>query len=482
MVRALAIDVGSSSVRTALVDHRGVVSHAHQRRLTVSTPAPGEVELDPLEIATTALSLAEQSLAEGGPCDAVGITNQRATTIVFDPATGRAVGPALSWQDLRTVVDCLVLQGEGLRLAPNQTATKARWLLQRASASREGLRVATIETWIAWHLSQGSVFVTDRSNASVTGLVERTVLSWEQSVLERLGLDETMLARLVDTIGEVGVASALVGSPPITALVGDQPASLFGQSRVRDGAKVTLGTGAILDVVHGDVAPSSMNRLSSGCYPTVVRSRDDVVTWGVEGIVLSAGVCVEWLVDLGLITSPRDSEGLASSVPTSDGVVFVPALSGLGTPYWDFGARGAFFGLTRGSTGAHLARAVLEGVAERCADVVDAAEREVGSPFADLRLDGGMSANRLVAGLLADFTGRAVAISSEREATTLGAGLMALVGADHLSLDDVEHLWTPAEIVDPSISDDQRASLRATWSKDVERAEATIPEFSAISF
>ena len=169
-------------------------------------------------------------------------------------------------------------------------------------------------------------------------------------------------------------------------------------------------------------------------------------------------------------------------MPTSDGVVFVPALSGLGTPYWDFGARGAFFGLTRGSTGAHLVRAVLEGVAQRGADVVDAAEREVGSPFADLRLDGGMSANRLVAGLLADFSGRAVAISSEREATTRGAGLMALVGADHLSLDDVEHLWTPAEIVDPSISDDQRASLRATWSKDVERAEATIPEFSAISF
>ncbi len=482
MVRALAIDVGSSSVRTALVDERGAVTHAHRHRLTVATPAPGEVELDPLELATTARALAERTLADGGPCDAVGVTNQRATTIVFDPTTGVAVGPAVSWQDLRTVVDCLVLQGEGLRLAPNQTATKARWLLQRAATPHDKLRVATIDTWIAWHLSGGSIFVTDRSNASVTGLVERDVLSWDQSVLAKLGLRDSMLARLVDTIGDVGAARALKGSPPITALVGDQPASLFGQSRVHGGAKITLGTGAMLDVVHGEAAPASMNRLASGCYPTVVRSRDSAVTWGVEGIVLSAGSCVEWLVDLGVIATPGESEALAATAATSDGVVFVPALFGLGTPWWDFGARGAFFGLTRGSNVAHLVRAVLEGVAHRCADLVDAAEREVGSEFADVRLDGGMSANRLVAQRLADFSGRAVAVSSEREATTRGAGLMALVGAGHLRLDDVEGLWKPAEVMEPSLGEDERTSLRAGWAKDVERAARTIPELSAISF
>ena len=482
MVKALAIDVGSTTIRTALVDEAGQVSPVHQQRLTVRSPSPGEVELDPAEIARLSLELAEVTLNEGGRCDVVGITNQRATTIVFDPTTSQAVGPALGWQDLRTVLDCLVLQSNGVRLAPNQSATKIKWLVDQSGRAPRDLRFATIETWIAWHLTQGSTFATDRSNASVNGLVNRTVDGWDERVLSLLDLDEVMLAGLVDTMGTFGTASALSGSPPITALVGDQPASLFGQSCVRSGAKITFGTGAMLDMIHGNEPPETLNRFASGCYPTVVRSHDDAVTWGVEGIILSAGSCVEWLVELGLLSDPRESEAVARSVTSSDGVSFVPAFSGLATPQWDFGARGAFFGLTRGSSRAHLVRSVLEGVAQRGADLIDAAEDEINTSLPELRVDGGMSANRFFVQRLADFSGRAVAVSSEREATTRGAGLMALVAAGHLTLDDVEGLWSPGYVATPSLSDDERGSARHSWRSSIERAERTIPELSGISF
>ena len=482
MVRALSIDVGSSSLRTAIVDERGVVSHVHQRPLRVHSPHPGEVELDATEIASIALELSRATLADSGGCDAVGITNQRATTVVFDPTSSLPVGPALSWQDLRTVFDCLSLQGQGIHLAPNQSATKIKWLIESSRLSPHELRFATLETWLAWHLSEGETFVSDRSNASVSGLVDTSLGGWDSAVLDALGIDAAMLPSLVDTMGSFGQARALEGSPPLVALVGDQPASLFGQSCIESGAKITFGTGAMLDMVHGISGPPSMRRFSSGCYPTVLRSRNGEVTWGVEGIVFSAGSCVQWLCDLGLIEKVEHSDALASSVESSDGVEFVPAFSGLGTPRWDFGARGGFFGLTRGSSAAHLVRAVLEGVAQRGADLLDAAESEVGSRLEEVRLDGGMSANRFFVQRLADFSGHSVAVSSEREATTRGAGLMALVSAGHLTLSDVEALWSPGFVATPSIHSSAREESRAHWLTTVERAAGTIPELSAISF
>lgn len=483
MVRALAIDVGTSSVRTALVDRGGAVTHIRQRALTVTTPHPGEVELDAREIGRLVIELATQTLRDGGPCDVVGITNQRATTIVFDPQTGQPVGPAIGWQDLRTVLDCLVLQGDGLRLAPNQSATKARWLIQHSGRSPRALRFATIETWVAWLLTEGGAHVTDRSNAAVTGLVTLDINAWDPGVLAQLELDRVMMPSIVDTMGEHGLATALPGSPPITALIGDQPASLFGQSCIREGVKITFGTGAMLDMVRDDAGPRELSRFASGCFPVVVRSRDHRMTWGIEGIVLGAGSCIDWLRDdLGLIRNASECELLATSVSSSEGVAFVPALSGLGTPYWDFGARGGFFGLTRGSTKAHLVRAVLEGVAQRGADLVDAARDETGTFIATLRVDGGMTANHFFVQRLADFSGCRVAISSELEATTRGAGLMALVSAGHLTLEDVEALWAPAVELDPTIDDHQRAALRAQWRATVARAEQTIPELSAVAF
>ncbi len=323
-MRALALDIGSSSVRTAVVDETGTVSHVHQHPLSVRSPAPGEVELDPLEIANVALELAAATLRDAGPCEVLGITNQRATTIVFDAHSGEPVGPALSWQDLRTVIDCLVLQERGLRLAPNQSATKAKWLVEQSGRSPDELRFATIETWVAWHASRGATYVSDHSNASVSGLVEVSLDGWDLPTLDILGVSALGLPQLVSTAGSYGEACALSGSPTITALMGDQPASLFGQSCVRSGAKITFGTGAMLDMVHRTSAPRALTRFPSGCYPTVVRSEAGRITWGVEGIILSAGSCVEWLKDLGLLDSIDDSEVLASSVATHRGRLVHP--------------------------------------------------------------------------------------------------------------------------------------------------------------
>lgn len=483
MVRALAIDVGTTSVRTAIVDESGTLSHVHQQGLSVATPNPGEVELDATEIAQVALNLARRTLADGGECEVVGITNQRATTIVFDPATGVPVGPALGWQDLRTVIDCLILQGEGLRLAPNQSASKVQWLVKQSGRPAGELRFATIETWIAWHLTEGRELVTDRSNAGVNGLVTLGVDAWDEHAVDVLGLDLAMMPRIVDTMGSHGVASVLTGSPTITALIGDQPASLFGQCCISKGAKITFGTGAMLDMVRGGVAPTVMNRFPSGCFPIVARSRDGDITWGIEAIALAAGACIEWLRDdLEFISEPSETEALASSVATSDGVWFVPALSGLGTPQWDFGARAGFFGLTRGSKKAHMVRAVLEGIAHRGADLIDAAQVETGTTIDEIRVDGGMSANKFLVQCLADVTGLRVTVSPEQEATTRGAGLMALVSAGALTLDDVERLWSPNNVFEPQLDADQRTALRAQWAMMVQRVEKTIPELSSVQF
>ena len=483
MVRALAIDVGTASVRTALVDTVGELSHVHQQALSIATPNPGEVELDALEIASVALHLALRTLADGGDCDVVGITNQRATTIVFAPATGEPVGPALGWQDLRTVIDCLVLQGDGLRLAPNQSATKVQWLVKQSGRPAAELKFATIESWIAWHLSEGRSHVTDRSNAGVNGLVTIGVDGWDQHVIDVLGLDAAMMPEIVDTMGLHGVASALPGSPAITALIGDQPASLFGQCCISKGVKITFGTGAMLDMVHGEHGPATMSRFPSGCFPIVARSEGGRIVWGIEAIALAAGSCIEWLRDdLGLIGDPAESETIATSVPSSDGVWFVPALSGLGTPQWDFGARAGFFGLTRGSKKAHMVRSVLEGIAHRGADLVEAAQVETGATIDEVRVDGGMTANAFLVQSLADFTGLAVTVSPQREATTRGAGLMALVSAGHLTLDDVETLWSPVQVYEPRLSDDERRALRSQWAAVVQRVEKTIPELSSVQF
>ena len=483
-MRALVIDVGTTSIRTAVVSDAGEVSAVHQRPLTVRSPQPGEVELDGDEIARLCRELADATIRDAGPCDVVGIANQRATTVLFDVRDGRCVGPTLGWQDLRTVIDCLILQGSGVRVAPNQSATKAKWLLEHTEVDRAFLRYGTLETFLSWHLTRGATYVSDHSNAAVTGLVSSDATGWDPAVLHAVGLDASTMPAIVSTMGDFGTASELAGSPRLTALVGDQSASLFGQCCVSAGStKITFGTGAMLDLVAGERSPDTMTRFASGCFPIVARSHKGQLVWGVEGIVLSAGTCIEWLRDdLGIISSAEETNALAASVPSADGVSFVPALLGLGTPAWDFGARGAFFGLTRGSSKAHLVRAVLEGIAQRGADLVDAASSETGQRISQLRVDGGMSANAFFMQSLADHSGCVVTVSPQREATTRGAGLMALVAAGALSVADVEAMWNPQGTVEPLLSDDERAQRRATWADVVSRAEKTIPELSSVSF
>jgi glycerol kinase len=401
---------------------------------------------------------------------------------MIDRHSGEPLGPALGWQDLRTVIDCLVLQGSGLRLAPNQSATKAQWLRNNYGANRDVL-FATLDGFLIHALSGGHSFVTDHSNVAVSGLVG-TNLNYDSSVLEALAIRRDELADIVPTAGAVGRAHLLPGSPEIVAVIGDQPASLFGQNAVFPGdTKITFGTGTMLDQIRSTTGPSEMLRFDSGCFPTVMRSDSSEIWWGLEGICLSAGTCIDWLRDdLRIIDDVRDSDTIARSIPDNGGVSFVPAFLGLGTPQWDFGARGAFFGLTRGSTRAHLVRAVLDGIAHNAVDLIDATEAETGLRPATVRVDGGISRNQFVVQTLADASGCRVEVSGETEATTRGAGLMAHVATGSLSLTDVSRLWEPAEVYEPLIDEATRIQQRAQWAEMVSKASRTIPDLSAVSF
>ncbi len=482
MTRVLVVDVGTSSVRSAVVAEDGSVTALHQVPTLPASPEPGQVEFDAIAVAEAVLATAKAALVEAGGVDAVGITNQRASTIVWDRATGQPVGPGIGWQDLRTVIDCLILQGEGVRVAPNASATKVGWLLNQFDPERtRNLCFGTVDSWVAWTLSGGDLHVIDATNAAVTGLVDTGATQWDAQVTDVIRIPAGILPTIVDTAGVVGVARALPGAPPIASLVGDQQASLIGQGCVRPGvAKITFGTGGMLDVVTGPTRPTAKNRSDAGCFPIVAWRHAGETMWGLEGAMLSAGTCVEWLRDdLQLIATSEESDSLAASVPNADGVFFVPAFLGLGTPKWDFGARGALFGLTRGTTRAHVVRAVLEGIAHRGADLVDAAEADLGRGVDAIHVDGGMSANATFLQALADTCGRPIEVSPQREATTLGAAYLAMVGIGAISsVDELEGRWSPSPVVEPSGTDPQRER----WADAVSRAARTIPDLSGVEF
>src|SRR3954451_10210681 len=427
-MNVLVIDVGTSGLRAAVVDGNGDVHALNYRPFAPSTPFPGLVEFDGSAMADAVLEVATASLEAAGPVTAVGISNQRASTLVWDRGTGQPIAPGLGWQDLRTVFDCITAKSDhGLALAPNQSATKVAWLLDNVAGARDrDLCFGTVDTWVAWVLSRGAVHVTDPSNAAVTGLLTADTAAWSDEACAALGIPMEMLPAVVDSTGVFGEASALAGTPPLAALIGDQQASLVGQGCVRPGlAKITFGTGGMLDVCTGTAAPSSARRSSHGTFPIVAWSRDGERTWGAEAIMLSAGSNVDWLRDdLGIIASAADSHEVAQQCEHTDGVVYVPALMGLGTPHWDYGARGTLLGLTRGSGRPQLVRAVLEGVAHRGADLVDAAVAD-GVTVDALRVDGGMTDNPTFVQALADATGRVVEVARLTEATTLGAAYLA---------------------------------------------------------
>lgn len=509
----LVVDVGTSGVRGAVVRPDATVEHVHHRAVLPSTPAPGLVEVDGPEIARAVLEVARAALAEGGPVGGVGIANQRATTLVWDRASGEPVAPGIGWQDLRTVGTCLELQAQGIRLAPNASATKLAAILDAADPDRSRsaageLCFGTVDCWVAWLLTGGgagagagagagdgsrhggAAHVTDATNAAVTGLVDPATIAWDPVVLAALRIPEPLLPAIVDSSGVIAPATALPGAPPLCGIAGDQQASLVGQGCLRPGlAKATFGTGGMLDMCTGPGGAAGDGsrggqRRAAGTFPIVAWQRHGRPTWGVEAVMLSAGTCVEWLRDdLGVIDTAEASAEVAAACTDTGDVWFVPALLGLGTPVWDFGARGTLVGVTRGTGRPELVRAVLEGVAHRGADLLEAAEADGGHRVATLRADGGMTANPVFVAALAEAAGRPVELSPVLEATTLGAGFLAgMAAGTWRDEDEVMAAWSPRATVEPSGGDGDRRRRRQRWLDARQRSERTIPELSGIDF
>ncbi len=472
------IDVGTSSIRSAVTDgHR--VSCFRRQRTPPDMPGPGLVEFDANEMASVILQTATEVIREVGGVDAVAVTNQRGTAMVWDRQTGEPVGPALGWQDLRTVGECLAWQSEGMELLPNESATKLAWLLDRCDPDRSrDLCFGTVDTWTVWCLTQGARHVADPSNAAMSGMLADDGSGWSDEIVGRLGVPPACLPEIVDSTGVVGAATALPGSPPIAGIIGDQQSSLVGQRCVREGsAKLTFGTGAFLDVYTGPGRPIAQKRSDRGTFPIVAWQEDGAIVWGVEAMMIAAGSNMSWLTDdMGLLGDAAESAELAASVADTGGVVYVPALYGLGTPHWDFGARAALFGITGGTTAAHVARAVLEGVAQRAADLLEAAEADSGHRIERLRVDGGMSRNPVFNQILADTLARPVELCPAVEGTTLGAAVLAgRALGQWSSWQEVADSWAPRAVLAPQGSVD-----RERWQEAVHRASRWHPELSDI--
>ena len=485
-MRTLVIDVGTSGVRAAIVNDDTSVTNLVHEGFAPSSPAPGLVEFsaDDLWDAVLRVSLA---CTDGEGVDSVGITNQRASVVGWRRSTGRSIGPAIGWQDLRTVGDCIMAKVEhGIGLAPNQSATKIKWLmtncLDAQDRDSDDILFGTVDTWLAWKLSNGASHVTDSTNSAVTGLSLPDGSGWDRRVLGALGIHEHQLPSVVATTGQVATATALPGAPPLTALVGDQQASLIGQGCITPGAaKITFGTGGMLDMFVGSVPPAASSRARAGTFPIVAYSTAGERHYGVEAIMLSAGTNIEWLRDdMGLIARAEDSDSVAASVPSTGGVAYVPALLGLGTPHWDYGARGTLLGITRGTTRAHIVRAVLEGIAHRGVDLIESAEADSGLTIEEVNIDGGMSRNETFVQALADAARRPVRVSPVTEATTLGAGLLAGCAVGQWSglqeaVSRISGFGTVVPLGEPGLS-------RQQWGEAVSRARAWIPDLSSLDF
>ena len=476
----LVVDVGTSGVRAAVVGPDAGVGPVAYREVLPTSPAPMFVEFDAAELAAAVLDVAHRALDGVGAVRAVGIANQRSSTVVWSRKTGRPVAPGVGWQDVRTAAVCVALRQKGLRLAPNESATKLAFLLDTVDPDRsDDLCFGTVDSWVAWTLTEGAVHVTDVSNAALTGLLHLDGSGWNTEVLEELRIPPAVLPTLVDSSGPVGTASALPGAPLIAGLAGDQQASLLGQGCTRPGmAKLTFGTGGMLDLCLSQ-RPDFDRRGPAGCFPIVAWRLDGAITWGLEAAMLSAGQSVAWLRDdLGIISSAAESEEIAGQCRDTDGVWFVPALQGLGAPVWDFGARGTLLGLSRGAGRPQIVRAVLEGVAHRAVDLVEAAEADAGVSIEELRVDGGMSANGVFLQALADAAQRPVEVSRVREATTLGAAFLAGLATGVWSgLDEWADLWKPGQVIEP-----RRRADRAKWRDARDRAQRWVPELSALEF
>ena len=439
MAFLLALDQGTTSSRAILFTLEGRPVAVAKREFRQLYPKPGWVEHDPLEIWETTLWAAREVLrragAEAGEVLALGITNQRETTLLWDRKTGKPLHNAIVWQDRRTTPLCEALRAKGLEplfrertgllFDPYFSGTKLVWLLEnvpglKARAEGGGVAFGTVDTWLIWNLTGGKVHATDPTNASRTLLFNLHTLAWDPELLEALGIPAALLPEVRPSDGDFGeTLPELLGAPvPIRGVLGDQQAALFGQAALGGGeGKCTYGTGAFLLLNTGKRPVLS----EKGLLATVAWSLGGRATYALEGSLFVAGAAVGWLKEVGLIRESAEVEALAASVEDTGDVYFVPAFTGLGAPYWDPYARGTLLGLTRGTSRAHLARAALEGVAFQVRDVVLAMEEEAGVRLKVLKADGGMAQNRLFLKIQADLLGVPVAVPEVTETTALGA-------------------------------------------------------------
>ena len=485
----LALDQGTSSSRAIVFDSKGTPVSVSQKEFTQYFPQPGWVEHNPMEIWSSEAAVIAESISaidiNGKNIAAIGITNQRETTIVWDAETGTPVYNAIVWQDRRTSEYCDSLKAQGLtEMIRSKTglivdayfsATKIRWILENVPGARqkaeEGkLRFGTVDTWLVWMLTRGEVHVTDVSNASRTMLLNINTLQWDDELLSLFGIPKSMMPQVRSSSEVYGhTKTTIFAHPvPIAGIAGDQQAALFGQMCTEPGSvKNTYGTGCFLLMNSGTKPIMSSNNLLT----TVAWKIGDTVNYALEGSIFVAGSVVQWLRDgLGIIRSSAEVEALATSVPDNAGVFFVPALTGMGAPYWDQYAKGTITGLTRGATAAHIARAALEGIAFQTMDIVEAMKKDAGVDLKELKVDGGASRNNFLMQFQSEVLGVEVIRPKVTETTAIGAAYLAGLAVGFWdSIDTVKQQWQQERTVSPEMPQEKVEALKAGWKDAVGR-------------
>ncbi len=481
----LALDQGTSSSRAIVFDHEGNIRSTAQMEFTQYFPKPGWVEHNPMEIWSSEAAVIAEAITKmginGKNIAGIGITNQRETTIVWDAETGEPVYNAIVWQDRRTSAFCDTLRDKadfirektGLIIDAYFSGTKIRWILDNVPGAREKaeagkLRFGTVDSWLVWQLTRGEVHVTDVSNASRTMLFNINTLEWDKELLDLLGVPASMMPEVRSSSEVYGYTKTTLFAHevPIGGIAGDQQAALFGQMCTEPGSvKNTYGTGCFLLMNTGEKPILSRNNLLT----TVAWKIGDQVNYALEGSIFVGGSVVQWLRDgLGIIRSSSEIEALASTVEDNGGVYFVPALTGMGAPYWDQYAHGTICGITRGTTAAHIARAALEGIAFQTMDIVGAMEKDAGVKLSELKVDGGASRNNLMMQFQADVLDTSVIRPKVTETTAMGACYLAgLAVGFWSSLDEIKAQWQAEHVFPPSGAD--TAALKAGWADAISR-------------
>ncbi|MBQ3723560.1 MAG: glycerol kinase GlpK [Bacteroidales bacterium] len=483
----IALDQGTSSSRAIVFDHEGNALSVSQKEFTQHFPQPGWVEHDPMEIWATESGVMMEAVAtlgaEPDEIAAIGITNQRETTVVWDAETGKPICNAIVWQDRRTSEFCDSLKAQGwterirektgLLIDAYFSGTKVRWILEnvpgaRQRAERGELRFGTVDSWLVWNLTGGRVHATDVSNASRTMLFNIHTLQWDTELLDLLGVPASMMPEVRSSSEVYGTTALLGGEIPVAGMAGDQQAALFGQMCTEPGTvKNTYGTGCFLLMNTGTEPITSRNNLLT----TIAWKIGDTVHYALEGSIFVAGSVVQWLRDgLGIIKSSSEVEALASQVPDNGGVHFVPALTGLGAPYWDSYAKGTITGITRGTTAAHIARAALEGIAFQTMDIVAAMGKDAGVPLKELKVDGGASRDNLLMQFQADVIGANVIRPQVTETTALGAAYLAGIAVGFWNgIAEVKQQWKAERVFQPTASQESVATAKAGWADAIAR-------------